>query len=249
MNFEDLHFGICWAAGGVYGSAMLVMGLDTALQRCSVAILRDGAVVGDQSAGMERGHAEHLAPMAAKALDEAGVKIADLDRIGVVIGPGGFTGVRIALAFARGLAIGTNIEIVGVTSLLALAANADDAGPGDLIAPVIDARRGQVYAALYDGNGQRLVEPFVTEPEKALEILAVEAKAAPVATIGSGAPLLPSPPAEWRQSAGFGEIDAKAVAALAAAAPAPAGPPSPLYLRPPDAKPPKPGVIPPACRK
>ena len=105
--------------------------------------------------------------MAAEALAQAGLEIADLDRIGVVIGPGGFTGVRVALAFARGLGVSTGIPVVGVTSLAALAANVAGAPAGTLIAPVIDARRGQVYAGLYDGNENALIAPFVADPEQA----------------------------------------------------------------------------------
>jgi tRNA threonylcarbamoyladenosine biosynthesis protein TsaB len=222
-------------------SAMLVMGLDTALQRCSVAILRDGAVVGDQSVDMARGHAEHLAPMGAAALAEAGVKIADLDRIGVVVGPGGFTGVRIALSFARGLAIGVDIDVVGITSLAALAGNVDDAGDGELIAPIIDARRGQVYAALYEQSGLCRVQPFVSDPEQALKQLSDAAPNAQTITIGSGAGLLPGP---WRQSQGDAQIDGKIVAALAAKAAPPFGRPPPLYLRGPDVKPSQPSMAP-----
>lgn len=214
---------------------MLVMGLDTALQRCSVAILRDGAVAADISIGMECGHAERLAPMAAEALETAGVRIADLDRVGVVVGPGGFTGVRVALSFARGLGVGTRVKIVGVTSLAALARGA---APGEnLIAPVIDARRGQVYAALYNQHGEELLAPFVAAPEAAREKLQQAASNARYFLTGSGAPLIdPSAPGE-------AEIDAKIVAQLAAAAPAPSHPPAPLYLRPPDAKPGKPSAF------
>ncbi|MCK5749623.1 MAG: tRNA (adenosine(37)-N6)-threonylcarbamoyltransferase complex dimerization subunit type 1 TsaB [Oricola sp.] len=217
---------------------MLVMALDTALQRCSVAILRGGEVLADESAGMERGHAEHLAPMAAAALAKAGVAVRDLDRIGVVVGPGGFTGVRVALSFARGLGVGTGVPVAGVTSLAALAA----ATGAPLTAAVIDARRGQVYAALYGEGGEILIPPFVAEPEKALKSLAEKAAGAPVAMTGSGALLLGPAPKGWALSGGE-DIDAKAVARLAAAAPAPCGPPAPLYLRAPDAKPGRPGLF------
>lgn len=216
---------------------MLVLGLDTALQRCSVAILRDGAVVASQSVGMERGHAEHLAPMAAAVLAEAGVSVTDLDRVGVVGGPGGFTGVRVALAFARGLVIGTNVPAVAVTSLAALAGNVS--APTDaLIAPVIDARREQVYAGLYDSAGDVLAAPFVAAPKEALSQLMDKAGSRPVALVGSGASLLP-PPSGWSHSGADDQVDAAVVARLAAAAPLPSGPPRPLYLRAPDAKPPK----------
>ncbi len=222
---------------------MLVMGLDTSLQRCSVAILRDGEAVADKSAEMARGHAEHIAPMAAASLREAGSKVADLDRIGVVVGPGGFTGVRIGLSFARGLAIGVKACAVGVTSLAALAANvAEDARQG-LIAPVIDARRGQVYAGLYDQRGDVIIAPFVSEPQRALKILADRAVRMPVTLIGSGSGLLGEIPGDWTPSNAGDQIDAKNVARLAALAPVPEGPPAPLYLRTPDAKPPKPNRL------
>jgi tRNA threonylcarbamoyladenosine biosynthesis protein TsaB len=224
---------------------MLVMGLDTALQRCSVAILKDGDVVGEMSVGMERGHAEHLAPMTAAALQQAGKKITDLDRIGVVVGPGGFTGVRVALSFARGLVIGTAVQAVGVTSLAALAGNvaAMQTPPaGTLVAPVIDARRAQVYAALYDAAGETLIEPFVSNPERVLEILLDRAGGRSVLTVGSGAHLLPAAPLSWGPSGASDQINAAVVAGLAAQASLPAGAsPAPLYLRAPDAIPPKPG--------
>ncbi len=214
---------------------MLVMGLDTALKRCSVAILRGGEVLADESLGLERGHAEYLAPMAAAALSKAGIAVRDLDRVGVVVGPGGFTGVRVALSFARGLGVGTGLPIVGVTSLAALAAPLE----ASLAAPVIDARRGQVYAALYGPGGEVLLPPFVSEPEKALEKLRERAADAAVMLVGSGAGLLGPVPAGWAIE-GAEDIDAKAVARLAAAAPVPQGPPAPLYLRAPDAKPGRP---------
>ncbi len=217
---------------------MLVMGLDTALQRCSVAILQDGAVLAEQSVDMERGHAEHLAPMTLATLLQAGKTIGDFDRIGVVVGPGGFTGVRVALSFARGLVIGTTVEAVGVTSLAALAGNVS---AQILIAPVVDARRGQVYAALYDASAKTLIEPFVAEPERAMQILRDKAAECAVMTVGSGVALLPDTPPGWSPSGVCDQIDAKVVARLAGGAAIGASPPSPLYLRPPDAKPPKPG--------
>jgi tRNA threonylcarbamoyladenosine biosynthesis protein TsaB len=197
-------------------------------------------VLADESVGMERGHAERLAPMTAAALAKAGVAIGDLDRVGVVVGPGGFTGVRVALSFARGLGVGTGIPIVGVTSLAALAAPYWEGGP---TAAVIDARRGQVYAGLYGAGGKILVSPFVSEPKQALEILGNKVAGDGVRVVGSGAGLLAPPPAGWQVSDGKEEIDAKAVARLAAAAPLPEGPPAPLYLRPPDAKPGRPGLL------
>ncbi len=219
---------------------MLVMGLDTALQRCSVAIIRDDQVLADESVAMERGHAEHLAPMTILALTKAGVEIRQLDRVGVVVGPGGFTGVRVALAFARGLGVGTGIGVAGITSLAALAADVTGAG---LRAAVIDAKRGQVYAALYGEAGEILLAPFVAEPELALQKLEDKAAKAAVTLIGSGAALIGALAAGWRVCSDSRGIDARIVARLAAASPPPSGPPAPLYLRAPDAKPGKPGLF------
>ncbi len=216
------------------------MGLDTSLQCCSVAILRDGAVVADQSLAMERGHAEHLAPMAARALAEAGIAVRDLDRIGVVVGPGGFTGVRVGLSFARGLAIGTGLDVVGITSLAALAENIESAEPDALVAPVIDARRGQLYAGLYRRGGAVLIAPFVATPEHVSERLQKAAGAQPVSLVGSGAAQIARKRRQWIDSGLPEQISAKYVARRAAATPPPEGPPGPLYLRAPDAKPPKP---------
>ena len=217
---------------------MLTLGLDTALQRCSVAILRGDDILAKQSVDMERGHAEHLAPMAKRVLDEAGVGVADLDRVGVVVGPGGFTGVRVALAFARGLVIGTDVQAVGVTSLAALAASLQSPGDG-VIAPIIDARRGQVYAALFDDAGQEVVSPFVAVPEEALQRLQDKTAEEKVSLVGSGRLLLGQLPPNWALSGAPEQINPVIVAQLAARAPKPSGSPAPLYLRAPDAKPPK----------
>lgn len=225
---------------------MLVMGLDTALQRCSVSILRDDVVLADESIEMERGHAEHLAPMAALALEKSGLAVGDLDRVGVVVGPGGFTGVRVALSFARGLGVGTGVKIQGVTSLAVLARGA--AGDGaPVVAPVIDARRGQVYAALYDLVGEAIFPPFVSEPEAAFQKLTDSASNRSLTVVGSGASILrdcaPGWPADWAISNADEQIDAKIVARLAAEMEPADRPPAPLYLRAPDAAPGKPSLF------
>ena len=219
---------------------MLVLGLDTALQHCSAAILRDGELLAERVLDMTRGHAEHLAPMVADVLGEAHVKVNDLDRVGVVVGPGGFTGVRVGLAFARGLGVGGGVSIVGVTSLAALAAN--EKVETGFVASLIDARRSQIYGALYTRKGEVAVAPFVSSPEEALARIDAQAGEAPVRLIGSGASLLPDPPPNWGHSDGSSVIDPKIVAALASVA-TPSGPPAPLYLRAPDAKPQKPPLV------
>lgn len=209
---------------------MLVLALDTALQRCSAAIWRDGAVLTAEIEDREKGHAERIAPMVDALLRKAVIRPKDLDRLGVIVGPGGFTGVRVGLAFARAMGLAAGAGVVGVASLEALAANVGDGA----VAPVIDARRGQVYAALYE-DGESVLAPFVANPADAASKLA-GASNGPLSLVGTGAPLLPSRET-WRLANADPQIDPVIVARLAAAAPSPLAMPAPLYLRAPDAKP------------
>ncbi len=213
---------------------MLILAVDTALQRCSVAIVKGGDVLAVEIEDREKGHAERIAPMANAAFRNAGVAPTELDRIGVVVGPGGFTGVRVALAFARAMGLATGAEVVGVTSLEALAGNVR-AAKND-VASVIDARRGQVYAGLYRA-GACIIAPFVADPEDASARIAAAASG-PVLTVGTGAGQLPAREG-WTAADAELQIDPVVVAKLAENAPAPDGPPAPLYLRAPDAKPPR----------
>ncbi len=216
---------------------MITLGLDTALQSCSVAIIQDGEVLSDNFIALEKGHAEKLAPMAAAALDEARLSVSDLDRVGVVIGPGGFTGVRVGLSFARGLILGTGVKLAGISSLTALAEGVNGPEATHIIGAVIDARRGQVFAALYDAAGVERLPPFVADPKEAASKLAFAAQQSAVVLVGSGAELVKLHQKEWVISSASRQIDAKIVARLAAAADIPSTLPAPLYLRPADAKP------------
>jgi tRNA threonylcarbamoyladenosine biosynthesis protein TsaB len=113
---------------------VLVLSFDTATAEGSVALLRDGALLGER-----RTRAAALLAAADELLREAGAAPSDLDRLVVGIGPGSFTGLRVGLAAARGLALGRELPTAGVSSLAALAA----AAPGAL--PVIDARRREIF--------------------------------------------------------------------------------------------------------
>lgn len=212
---------------------MKVLAIDTSFEACSAAIVDDGDVAWAETKVIGRGHSEILPVMVAEGLATAGIAVRDLDRIGVVIGPGTFAGIRVGLAFARGLCLGTGVRAVGVTSLKALAAGCE---PHEFIAPIFDARRGQVYAALHDRSLRELIEPFVASPADAAWRLSGGA-ASSLTLAGSGAALVaPHLGAAFAISATT-TIDPAALARLAAAAPAPSSPPSPLYLRPPDAAP------------
>ena len=100
---------------------MIVLAIDTALDGCAVAIVRDETTLASISEPMQRGQAERLAPMAREAVEAAGVRLAEIDRIAVTTGPGSFTGVRVGLSFARALALALGIPCVGVSTLEALA--------------------------------------------------------------------------------------------------------------------------------
>ncbi|MDP3495558.1 MAG: tRNA (adenosine(37)-N6)-threonylcarbamoyltransferase complex dimerization subunit type 1 TsaB [Hyphomonadaceae bacterium] len=99
---------------------MLILGINTVADACEAALVRDGVVVAELSEPMQQGHDARLAPVVEKLMRESGTTFAALDRIAIVVGPGSFTGVRVGVAFARGLALSLDKPAVGVTSLEAL---------------------------------------------------------------------------------------------------------------------------------
>lgn len=212
---------------------MRVLAIDTSFDACSAAIIDGDSLVWRETKIIGRGHSEVLPVMVAEGLAAAGLSVREIDRIGVVIGPGAFAGIRVGLAFARGLCLGTGVRAVGVSSLKALAASGGREG---LVASVFDARRGQVYAALYDASLRERIEPFVASPEEAANRLSGEA-ASRLTLKGSGAALVAPHLGRPHSISAVKAIDPAALARLAAAAPPPSAPPAPLYLRPPDAAP------------
>ena len=94
---------------------MIVLGLDTCLNRCSVAVLDGQAVLAHAAEEMARGHQERLAPMARQVMAEAGLPFSTLERVGATVGPGSFTGLRVGIAFAKGLGSALGVPAVGVT--------------------------------------------------------------------------------------------------------------------------------------
>lgn len=214
---------------------MIVLGLDTCLSSCSVAVLDGERVLASAREIMARGHQERLAPMAQQVMAAAGLAFDRLDRIAVTVGPGSFTGLRVGIAFAKGLALALNLPAVGIGTLEALAA---EAGPDSkvfswgLVFPAIDARRGQLYLQAFE-DGRALMAPDALTAEVAAARLAEISQGRPFTLVGSGAALLAdlAPGARIVPAEG---ADARHVARLAAARdPAPL---KPLYLRAPDAK-------------
>jgi tRNA threonylcarbamoyladenosine biosynthesis protein TsaB len=128
-------------------SGIRVLALDTATEACSAALLKDGdLIVTSSEAG--RAHAEQILAMVDHVLRESGLALGSLTGIAASVGPGSFTGVRISVSVAQGLAFGSGVPIVGVTTLEALALKAVDAGAAQVLA-CLDARMGEVYWGCY----------------------------------------------------------------------------------------------------
>ena len=101
---------------------MIILALDTCLSACSTALLRDDVVLARRVEVMARGHQERLAGLVAETLAEAGLAFSDLNRIAVTVGPGSFTGLRVGLAFAKGLGSALGLPVIGIGTLEAMAA-------------------------------------------------------------------------------------------------------------------------------
>lgn len=137
---------------------MILLGIESATELVGVAV---GSADGPQAAvwvSGRRRHGEALAPAVAHVLEQAGVSLGDLSAIAVDLGPGLFTGLRVGVATAKGLAQGLGVGVVGTSSLEVLAAAAFDAGWDGQVAAVVDARRGEVFVARYRREAQGAVE-------------------------------------------------------------------------------------------
>jgi tRNA threonylcarbamoyl adenosine modification protein YeaZ len=189
-----------------------------------------------ESVTMARGHAEALMPLIARVMDAAMFEFAELDRIAVTVGPGSFTGLRVGLAAARGIALASGRSAVGVSTLSAYAAPVISADRSQTVIAAIDARHAQVFIQAFAPGGRTLA------PARHAKIAdALPAIAGPVHIVGSAAAALAQ---AWPQDAPPPTVappqPAPAiawVARLGAAADAQSAPPNPLYLRPPDAQP------------
>lgn len=204
--------------------------IDTTLGLCTVAAFEDERLVAVRSEAMTRGHQERLGGFLREVADRAG-GFAALDRIGVTVGPGSFTGLRVGLAFAQGLGAALDRPVVGVSALDALRVSAPDAST---VAALIDARRGQVYGRFWR-DGVATGEPEALNLDDAEE--RIVALGDGVLLAGTGAALL----ADRFPTHAILPLEGpspEALAALTRAADPAASPPRPLYLRAPDATPP-----------
>jgi tRNA threonylcarbamoyl adenosine modification protein YeaZ len=195
----------------------------------------------------ERGQAERLMPMIAGVMEEAGLAFSELDRIAVTVGPGSFTGVRVGVAAARGLALSSGLPVVGATSLAVMAHQAFEmlgaTQKGRLLAVAADARRDMVYLQLFAALGNEAGPPLLLAAEDVAGVIGQRS----AVVVGSGADVVVRAVAA---SGGNAERTfeglqphARSLAALAADL-SPASQLRPLYLRPPDAKPPADNSLP-----
>lgn len=133
---------------------MTILGIDSSAVSAGCAIIRDGKVLSEGFVNIGLTHSQTLMPLIDSTLKQAGVSLEELDRIAVSHGPGSFTGVRIGIATVKGLAFADGIPCVGVSTLAAIAHGA--ACADGVLCPVMDARREQVYNALFDCRGGRV---------------------------------------------------------------------------------------------
>lgn len=202
---------------------MRTLVIDTATAACSIALIEDGGVIARAHDVVGRGHAERLVPMIA-ALPGGG----RAERILVDVGPGSFTGLRVGIAAARGLALGWGAIVSGYSSLALIAARGFADRPGDDLAVVIEGGHGEVFMQSFAPGPAPLADLASLKPEAALDLLAGRP------AIGNGLRWLHAIDAD--QPLRDALPDAGDVILL------PAGlcalPPRPLYGRAPDAKPP-----------
>lgn len=135
---------------------MLILGIDTATPWGTIALGEGEEIIFEISLKAGKGAGEYLLSVLDQFIGKSGRKLGDLDLISVGTGPGSYTGIRVGLAAVKGLSAGLNVPVFGVNTLRILAENLRNTS--EWIAPAVDARRGEVYAALYHNTSQGLVE-------------------------------------------------------------------------------------------
>jgi tRNA threonylcarbamoyl adenosine modification protein YeaZ len=216
---------------------MRLLVIDTSADRCAVGVAIDDRAPVVRQAEVGRAHAERLMPMVEEAMAAAGLDFADLSRIAVTIGPGSFTGVRIGVAAARGLALATGAKAVGIGTLAVHAEAARAVAGAVPVVVAIAASRGEIYAQRFVADGSPDGPPQLGAPETFAGLTTALAAGA-VVLAGSGAGSLAAATGGANRIVHRDAVpDVSALLRLALRAPETSGPPRPVYLRPPDAKP------------
>ena len=218
---------------------MRVLAIDTALAACSAAVLdtEQGGIVAGESQPMARGHAEALMPLLARVMERSRLTFSDLDRVAVTTGPGSFTGLRVGISAARGIALAAKIPAVGLSTLSAYAAPHFNGGAAAPIVCAIDARHDHVYLQVFSPGGRALTAPRLATLREAAQA----ASPSPACIVGSAAQLVAA--AIRKSSPPPVAVEARAapdigwVARIGATLPEDQSPPRPQYLHAPDAQP------------
>ncbi len=209
-----------------------ILAFDTAAAHCAAAVVWGGRLIAARHEEMQRGQGERLFPMLEELLAEAGISWPELGRIGVGIGPGNFTGIRISVAAARGLALALGIPALGVSRFESFAL--------DLPRPLavcLDGRAGRIMLQRFTRDGQPAAPSMLEEAEAEACLKAMAASDLAITGDDTAMQLARRIGAPCLRPA---LAPAEAIARIAAARPARgASPPSPLYLRPADAAPPR----------
>jgi tRNA threonylcarbamoyl adenosine modification protein YeaZ len=217
---------------------MILLAIDTAANLCAACVY-DTAREEERARSVldiGTGHAEHLMAVIGEALKTAELGYADIGAVAVSVGPGSFTGVRVGVAAARGLALALKIPSIGVTTLEGLAVEARRAFPGSEVLAAIDARRDEVYAALYARDGSLLEGPLVAKTARLGEL----ARDLHPVLAGSAAAMVAQADGlhgEWKIGPTGATADIGVYASIAASKRLTGEKPRPLYLRGADAKP------------
>lgn len=218
---------------------LILLALDTSANFCSAALYDCGQerVLSQKSENIGRGHAERLMGLLAEVLETAELEYKDVNRIAAVCGPGSFTGIRVGLATARGLALGLNIPVIGVNALEAIAFqhNNRENNTETPIVVALDAKRGELFAQVFSDSGKHMTRPQAVAIDQISDFTPDQ----PFRIAGSGSQAIINAIDEQSCKVISDQTAAKIddIAKLAAQMPDSTNKPSPLYLRSADAKP------------
>jgi tRNA threonylcarbamoyladenosine biosynthesis protein TsaB len=213
-------------------SGPLVLAIDSAFGPLSIAVARGGLVLAAEQGRSDLRAAEHLPGLVQEVLARAGLAMADVDRIAVTLGPGGFTSLRSGLAFAKGLAFGLGKPLLGFTTLQALALSCPPAGAGPLVV-AIDAKRDEIFLQSF----QQPLAALVAARTVAVGAVGAALPAGAFMVCGSGAALVLAAAPDRAQVLDVVLPSAAALATHACGADPELHPAEAVYLRPADARP------------
>ncbi|HTN08641.1 tRNA (adenosine(37)-N6)-threonylcarbamoyltransferase complex dimerization subunit type 1 TsaB [Agriterribacter sp.] len=183
----------------------LLLHIDTALEKAFVGLSRDGALLMELSNPVQYDHAAFVQPAIQQILSDLPVDINDIDAVGVISGPGSYTGLRVGMASAKGICYALGKPLLAVSTLEVMAAAAIEAFPGfDAYAPMIDARRNEVYTAVYNPHREVVLSPHAATLSGDLFAQAAEYKK--ILCSGSGASKWEAMPAV-NENACFEKVD------------------------------------------